>query len=578
MLLVILGLIKWGAGFVANVAVLLGIVAGAVLAAVLGVMHFEKVAAAPWAAIVLPLHFGLPIQLVPIVTMCIVMIVVMIESLGMFLALGEITGKAVSRDALTRGLRADGVGTFLGGLFNTFPYTSFSQNVGLVGVTGVRSRWVTIAGGGILLLLGLVPKMAALVEAVPLVVLGGAGLVMFGMVAATGARILTAVDFKNNRYNLFVVAISVGFGMIPLVSPNFFKNLPHDLHPLLESGILLCALVAVALNAFFNGVGGKTGRSGRGDRARSLRVGERALGRREPSGAWLPPLDSASPIRRIAPRRDQQRHVEMAFRVAYRKVQGNAVEKRRIGQRHAAIGKIGGDVKCQFVAADRHRPAADQRLVGAAVAVGDRARHHAGLAKFGQLGQFDRYPRRGPAAVGIQHMGRQAAVHWKLVLGRDKLIEPQRRDPADFPDRGLRLGLGIVRQPAFEIAQDGIPGVAANADDIGKAEFGAVGVVDALERDKFGIRKPIQAGAVLLGVRFRGEARGALGLVGEIGMRPDQRQPQFLRRAIDHRPHGGEQLRLTPANGRRVAACSAIHGEYSKTLPAPRRNRPCCKC
>jgi xanthine/uracil permease len=183
------------------------------------------------------------------------MIVVMIESLGMFLALGEITGKTIDRDALTRGLRADGVGTLIGGLFNTFPYTSFSQNVGLVSVTGVRSRWVTVAGGGIMLLLGLLPKMAALVEAVPLVVLGGAGLVMFGMVAATGARILTAVDFSNNRYNLFVVAISAGFGMIPLAAPNFFSNLPHDLQPLLESGILLCALVAVALNAFFNGIG-----------------------------------------------------------------------------------------------------------------------------------------------------------------------------------------------------------------------------------------------------------------------------------------------------------------------------------
>jgi NCS2 family nucleobase:cation symporter-2 len=144
----------------------------------------------------------------------------------------------------------------LGGIFNTFPYTSFSQNVGLVGVTGVRSRWVTIAGGGIMLLLGLLPKLAALVEAVPLVVLGGAGLVMFGMVAATGARILTAVDFKTNRYNLFVVAIAVGFGMIPLAAPGFFRNLPHDLQPLLESGILLCAVVAVLLNAFFNGVSG----------------------------------------------------------------------------------------------------------------------------------------------------------------------------------------------------------------------------------------------------------------------------------------------------------------------------------
>lgn len=255
-LLVILALIKWGKGFIANVSVLLGIIAGAVLASALGVMHFDKVAAAPWADIVIPFHFGMPqFHLIPIVTMCIVMVVVMIESLGMFLALGELTGKNVDRDDLTRGLRADGVGTLIGGIFNTFPYTSFSQNVGLVGVTGVRSRWVTVAGGAIMVLLGLLPKMAALVEAVPLVVLGGAGLVMFGMVAATGARILTAVDFKSNTYNLFIVAISVGFGMIPLVAPNFFKALPHDLHPLLESGILLSAVVAVVLNAFFNGLG-----------------------------------------------------------------------------------------------------------------------------------------------------------------------------------------------------------------------------------------------------------------------------------------------------------------------------------
>ena len=255
-LLVILALIKWGKGFVANVSVLLGIVAGAVLAALLGKMHFDKVASAKWFDIVMPFHFGVPeFHLVPIATMCIVMIVVMIESLGMFLALGEITGKKIDEAALTKGLRADGVGTLLGGIFNTFPYTSFSQNVGLVGVTGVRSRWVTVGGGVIMLILGLLPKMSALVEAVPQVVLGGAGLVMFGMVAATGARILTGVDFKNNRYNLFVVAISVGFGMIPLVAGNFFHHFPAVLKPLLESGILLAAIVSVLLNAFFNGVG-----------------------------------------------------------------------------------------------------------------------------------------------------------------------------------------------------------------------------------------------------------------------------------------------------------------------------------
>jgi len=186
----------------------------------------------------------------------IVMVVVMIESTGMFLALGEMTGRAVDRASITRGLRADGVGTILGGIFNTFPYTSFSQNVGLVGVTGVRSRWVTATGGLIMIALGLLPKMSALVEALPQVVLGGAGIVMFGMVAATGARILTTVDFKTNRFNLFVVAISVGFGMIPLVAPNFFRYTPDALHPLLESGILLAAITSVLLNLFFNGIRG----------------------------------------------------------------------------------------------------------------------------------------------------------------------------------------------------------------------------------------------------------------------------------------------------------------------------------
>ncbi len=254
-LLAILALLKWGQGFLRNVAVLLGVVAGCVLAMLMGVMDFHKVGEADWFGLVLPFHFGVPqFHLVPIVTMCVVMIVVMIESLGMFLAIGEITERKLTRDDLTAGLRADGVGTLLGGIFNTFPYTSFSQNVGLVGVTGVRSRWVTALGGLILLILGLLPKMAALVEAVPQVVLGGAGIVMFGMVAATGVRILTSVDFQKRPNNLFVVAISVGFGMIPLVAPSFFNHMPHDLHPLLESGILLAAIAAVLLNIFFNGV------------------------------------------------------------------------------------------------------------------------------------------------------------------------------------------------------------------------------------------------------------------------------------------------------------------------------------
>lgn len=254
-LLVILAILRWGSGFVANIAVLLGTIAGSVVAALLGRMNVAPVAAAHWFAPVTPFQFGAPaFHAVPILTMCLVMIVVMIESTGMFLAVGAMVGRPVDQKALARGLRGDGIGTILGGLFNTFPYTSFSQNVGLVGVTGIRSRFVTVVGGAILVVLGLIPKLGAIVAAVPVFVLGGAGVVMFGMVAATGIRILSQVDFATRRHNLFIVAISLGFGMIPMIASNFFDAFPLALKPLLESGILLASIVAVALNAFFNGL------------------------------------------------------------------------------------------------------------------------------------------------------------------------------------------------------------------------------------------------------------------------------------------------------------------------------------
>ncbi len=253
-LVFILLLVKYARGFVANIAVLLGIVAGCVVAVLLGKMNFDKVAKAHWFDVVTPFAFGMPtFDPLMILTMTLVMIVVMIESTGMFLALSDMTGKKIDQPALAAGLRTDGLGTLIGGVFNTFPYTSFSQNVGLVGVTGVKTRWVCIAGGIIMIVLGLLPKMAALVESVPTFVLGGAGLVMFGMVAATGIRILSTVDFKGNRHNLYIVAISIGFGLLPLVAPRWMQQMAHGWHPLLESGILLTAVSAVVLNMYFNG-------------------------------------------------------------------------------------------------------------------------------------------------------------------------------------------------------------------------------------------------------------------------------------------------------------------------------------
>ncbi|MGG1944787.1 nucleobase:cation symporter-2 family protein [Trinickia sp. NRRL B-1857] len=246
---------KFCRGFIANISVLIGIVAGFVIAAVTGHVSFDGVRAAPWVGIVAPFHFGMPhFDPLAIATMVTVMFVTFIESTGMFLAVGDMVGRPVDRATLVRGLRVDGLGTLVGGIFNSFPHTSFSQNVGLIGVTGVKSRFVCATGGLILVVLGLFPKMAQVVASVPPFVLGGAGIVMFGMVAANGIKALSRVDFTTNPHNLFIVAVSVGLGLVPVVSPSFFGQLPHALSPLLHSGILLASASAVLLNVIFNGV------------------------------------------------------------------------------------------------------------------------------------------------------------------------------------------------------------------------------------------------------------------------------------------------------------------------------------
>ena len=256
-LLSILLITRFGRGFVRNISVLLGLIIGTIVAALLGQVDFSRMSDSAWFAVVMPFSYGMPIfDPIACTTMCVVMVVVMIESLGMFLALGEICDRPLDKEDLTRGLRVDGLGTLIGGMLNTFPHSSFSQNVGLVGVTGVRSRWVCAAGGVILIILGLIPKLAAIVASIPSFVLGGAGLVMFGMVTATEIRILAGVNLEEQPNNLLIIAISIAFGMIPIVSQQFFGQFPHFLGPLLHSGILLASISAVVLNAYFNGARG----------------------------------------------------------------------------------------------------------------------------------------------------------------------------------------------------------------------------------------------------------------------------------------------------------------------------------
>ncbi|MAQ49983.1 MAG: purine permease [Pseudomonas sp.] len=253
-LICILLIVRYTSGFVSNISVLVGLVFGFSVSAFAGLVSLEGIQDAPAFGFIMPFHFGLPtFHLWPIAAMCIVMLVTFVESTGMFIALGEIVEKSVDERTLTRGFRADAVGTVVGGVFNTFPYTSYAQNIGLVGITGVRSPWVCAMAGVILIVLGLFPKVAYFVASIPPCVLGGAGIVMFGMVTASGMKVLGRVDFSKAG-NLYIVAISLAVGMLPVVSPQFFSKLPSALSPILESPILLTAIVATALNIFFNGV------------------------------------------------------------------------------------------------------------------------------------------------------------------------------------------------------------------------------------------------------------------------------------------------------------------------------------
>lgn len=249
-------------GFVASIAVLIGLVLGFAAAMAVGLVDFAGVRDADWVALVSPFRFGLPtFEPGAIVAVCVVMIVVMVESTGMFLALGELCDRPSGPSDVARGLAAGGLGTIISGVLNSFPCSSFAQNVGLVGLSDVKSRWVVGAAGAMLIALGLLPKLGAVVASIPQPVLGGAGLVLFGIVAATGIRMLARVDYRR-RDNLLVIAISIAVGMIPLVAPTFFAHAPRWLAPIVNSGITLAAISAVLLNTLFNGSPAKASATG----------------------------------------------------------------------------------------------------------------------------------------------------------------------------------------------------------------------------------------------------------------------------------------------------------------------------
>ncbi|HMR48114.1 MAG TPA: nucleobase:cation symporter-2 family protein [Arachnia sp.] len=235
-----------------RLAVLLGLAIGTVFALLIGKADPSVVAEASLFALPQPFAFGMPLFAVGAsISMIIVILVIMVETTADLLAVGEVVGSKVDSRRVGDGLRADMISTLLAPVFNAFPASAFAQNVGLVALTGIKSRFAVAAGGAILVVLGLSPMAAAVFSLIPGPVLGGAGVVLFGTVAASGVRTLSKVSYQGNN-NLVIVAASLAFGLIPVVSPDFWHAFPDWFVTIFHSGISAAAVVAVLLNLFFN--------------------------------------------------------------------------------------------------------------------------------------------------------------------------------------------------------------------------------------------------------------------------------------------------------------------------------------
>ncbi|WP_442544711.1 nucleobase:cation symporter-2 family protein [Arthrobacter sp. KN11-1C] len=249
---IVLLLSKIGNAAISRLSILLAMVIGTVIALATGMADFSKIGQGPVVAFPTPFAFGAPtFEIASIVSMLIVILVTLTETSADIIAVGEIVETKVDSRRIGNGLRADMLSSAISPIFNSFTQSAFAQNVGLVAITGIKSRFVVSAGGFILVILGLLPVLGRVVAAVPTPVLGGAGVVLFGTVAASGIRTLSKVEYRNNM-NLIIVAASIGFGMIPIAAPKFYDQFPAWFSTIFHSGISSAALMAILLNVLFN--------------------------------------------------------------------------------------------------------------------------------------------------------------------------------------------------------------------------------------------------------------------------------------------------------------------------------------
>nr|WP_311644773.1 solute carrier family 23 protein [Schaalia odontolytica] len=241
-------------GFIGTLSVLLALVIMTGVAFVMGKTDFSGVGEASWLGITTPFYFGIPKFSTTLLAMIIVMAVTAVETTGDVFATGEVVGKRIAPRDIANALRADGLSTLLGGVLNSFPYTCFAQNVGLVRLTRVKSRWVVTAAGVFMIILGLLPKAAAIVAAIPSPVIGGASLAMFANVAVVGIQTLAKVDLRDNR-NAVIVSTSIGLALLVTLKPGIVSVMPSWLQIIFGSGVTIGSLTAIILNILFFHIG-----------------------------------------------------------------------------------------------------------------------------------------------------------------------------------------------------------------------------------------------------------------------------------------------------------------------------------
>lgn len=251
-LLIILLISRLFQGAISRLSILIGIVIGTLVGVPWGATDFSDAAGDGIASIPAVLPFGAPtFEPGAIVSMTIVVLVIMTETTSDILAIGEIVDTDRSQKRVANGLRADMLATTVAPLFGTFACSAFAQNVGLVAITKIKSRYAVAMGGVVLVLLGLLPVVGGVVNDIPYPVLGGAGIVLFGSVAVSGIQTLARVDYADNL-NLVIVATAIGFGLIPVAADDFWSQFPDVVSVILDSGISAAAVVAVVLNLVFN--------------------------------------------------------------------------------------------------------------------------------------------------------------------------------------------------------------------------------------------------------------------------------------------------------------------------------------